>query len=121
MASRVGTVFASAARTATPTAVTIDTQGCKGILLFIDETAHASTPSVVFSVNRIDPLSGTKSLILASAAVATEGHTVLKIYPGVTAASNVSVSDIITSQVEVTAVHGNANSSTYSVGYQLIP
>lgn len=106
------TIYASAARTATPTAVTKRVDRAKGIMLLVDVTAIASTPSVVVTIDGI--LSdGSAYTILTSAAITATGRTALRIYPGITAATNVAVSDVVPQSVRVTATHGNANSITY--------
>jgi hypothetical protein len=121
MAALTGTVFASAARTATPTAVEIDTQRCKGIRLYINVTAASATPSVVFDIKTVDPVSDTKTILLSSAAITGTGHTLMVVYPGATAAANVAVSNVVGSKVQIVATHADADSITYSVGYALIP
>ena len=122
-ALEAGTVFASAARTATPTAVEFTNYGARGVRFAIDVTAITATPSVTFNIFVKDELSGNypATAILTSAAITATGQTVLRIYPGITAAANVAVSDIIGKTIKVTATHGDADSITYSMGYLLIP
>ena len=80
------TVFASAARTATATA-TIATGSCAG-LFFINVTATAATPSVVFTISGQDPVSGASYTILTSAAITSTGLTVLRVHPAPDNSSN---------------------------------
>lgn len=108
------TLYASAARTATPAAAAFASQGARGLHLVIDVTAVTSTPSVVFTIDAKDTLSGKWYNLLTSAAVTGTGTTVLKIYPGITVAANVSVSDTLPNQLRLVATHGNANSISYS-------
>lgn len=108
------TIYASAARTATPTAVTKRVDRAKGVMLIIDATASAATPSVVVTIDGV-AASGNAYNILTSAAITGTGRTVLKIYPGITAAANVAVSDVVPQTIKVTATHGDADSITYSM------
>jgi hypothetical protein len=93
----------------------------RGCHMVIDCTAIASSPSVVFTIQGSDPLSGKFYTILASAAIVAAGTTILRVYPGLTAVTNVTVSDVLPPRWRVIATHGNANSITYSVGALLIP
>jgi hypothetical protein len=123
MASLAGTVFASAARTATPTAVEINMQRCRGIRISIDCTASAATPSVLFAIKTKDPLPATPvyTAVLTSAAVTGASHVEMAVYPDITAAANVTASAILSDVVQITATHADADSITYSVSYNLIP
>lgn len=78
------------------------------------------TPSVVFKVQGKDPATGTYYDILTSAAVVAIGTTVLKIYPGITVAANVSVSDVLPQVWRVKATHGDTDGLTYSVSANLV-
>lgn len=115
-----GVLLASAARTATASSADQTNPNAKGVRIFIDATASAATPSVVFTVEVKDPISGTYTAILTSAAITGTGHTILVIYPGVTAAANVAVSMALGRTWRVTGTAGDADSLTYSVGYSLI-
>lgn len=116
-----GTVIASAAYTATQNSSTQTNYNARGVKLFISATAIAATPSVVFTVTARDPIdTATWVTLLTSAAITGISETVLTIYPGITAAANVSVSDILPRVWRVTATHGDADSITYSVGYSYV-
>lgn len=110
------TVFASAARTASADSSDLTNGNGRGLVLVIDATASAATPSVVFTVKGKDPLSGKYYTILASAAITGTGTTVLRVYPGLTAAANTVASDVLPRTYRVEAVAGDADSLTYSVG-----
>lgn len=114
------TAFASAARTATPTAVTLATHRAKALFVVIDETAHASTPSVVFSVYGKDTTSGQEFLLLASAAVTTEGTTTMQIGMGLPTTANLSANKPIPDAIVLRPVHGDADSTTYSVAVHIV-
>lgn len=118
------TVYASAARTATPTAVTVPTGRYKSLHLVIDVTAIASTPSVVCTVDALDPVSGKYYNLLTSAALTESGVPyvrVLKVGPGLPVTANVSANDALPSTIRVTMTHADSDSITYSVAATLIP
>ncbi|GIH07417.1 hypothetical protein Rhe02_54840 [Rhizocola hellebori] len=109
-------VYASAARTASPDTVELEVAGHIGMHLTIDATAATATPSVVFSILGVDRTSGKTYVILASAAVTGTGTTVLRVGPALTAAANLVANDILPPIIRISAVHGDADSLTYSVG-----
>jgi hypothetical protein len=115
------TVLASAARTASVDSDTFSNDGHKGVVVIIDATASAATPSVVFTIQGYSPLGNDYYTILASAAVTATGQTILRVYPGLTAAANTHANDILPPQWRVSAVAGDADSLTYSVAALLIP
>lgn len=113
---KVITCYASAARTATPAAmVAVRNPGLRGLVVVIDVTAVDSTPSVVFTVQGYDSVSGKYYTLLASAAITGTGTTVLKVFPGGTAAANLVANDLVPAAWRVIAAHADANSITYSV------
>jgi len=113
-------LYASAARTATPTAVNVNTSRIKGLRLVFDVTAVTSTPSCTVTIDAIDNTSGKFVNLLTSAAIATVSTTVLSIALGATVAANVSASTFLSDAVRVTVTHGNANSITYTLTAHLI-
>jgi len=114
------TVMASAARTATENS---DDQGNvtgRGVHVAINVTAVTATPSVTFTIQGKDTVNGAYYDILTSAAITATGTTYLSVYPGITAAANVSASDILPRVWRVRAVHADADSITYSVAANLV-
>lgn len=97
------TVYASAARTATPTAVTMSMGPYSTLRLVLDATAITSTPSVVVTVEMFDPLSNKWVTMLTSSAIATVSTNPLGPIAG------------LRGQVRITCTHGNGNSITYTV------
>lgn len=87
----------------------------RGIMVFVNVSAVVATPALTVKVQGQDPLSGTWYDILASAAIATTGFTVLRVFQGATAASNLTVNDVLPSLWRVIATHGDSDSITYSV------
>jgi hypothetical protein len=115
-----GTLLASAARTTTTNSADQTNHNGRGVLVFVNVTAVTSSPSVTVAIQEKDPISGTYTAILTSAAITGPGHTVLAVYPGVTVAANVAASHPLPRTWRVAVTHGNADSITYSVGYALI-
>jgi hypothetical protein len=97
-------VYASAARTATPTAYISSTRSYTALRIVLDATAVTSTPSVVVTVDVLDVASGKYVNLVTSAAIATVSTNVLTIATG------------LSGTVRITATHGNANSITYTLG-----
>lgn len=96
--------------------------GWRGIDLIIDTTlVPGSAPSTVFTIEGYDPVSAKAYTVLASAAVTAVGTVRLRVYPGATAAANTVVSDVLPAHWRLKAVHGNANSVTYTVAASLLP
>lgn len=114
------TIFASAARTATVNGDDQINDGGKGLHVVIDCTADPGTASVVFTVQGKDEVSAKYYTIIASAAITGTGTTVLRVYPGLTAAANTVVSDVLPRVWRVIATHADAESLTYSVGASVI-
>jgi hypothetical protein len=108
----------SVVRTAT-NAVTLRTEGARGIAVVLKITA-GTTLDIIAKIKGIDPVSGEKWDILASASKTGAGTTVLTVYPGITVAANVSASYCLPEDVEVELVHGNSNNATYTVSAQML-
>ncbi len=120
-------VYASAARTATPSAVlltpliTLHPSGrivdLSNLHLIIDVTAIALTPSVLFAIEAEDPVSGKfYALLTTPAAITGTGTTVLRIGKDIESVTNLSQQDFIPKSLRMTATHGDTDSITYSVG-----
>lgn len=97
------TVYASAARTATPTVVTFSMGANSTLRLMLDATAITSTPSIVVTVDMFDALSAKFINVLTASAITSVSSNPLGPIQG------------LRGQVKVTVTHGNANSITYSV------
>lgn len=108
-------VIPSAARTAdadfTFTCQTI------GGLFVIDVTAVTATPSVVFTIQGVEPISGNTWTILQSAAITSTGTTVLRVHPSLTAAANTIAKDMLPQAININCNHADTDSITYSVRF----
>jgi hypothetical protein len=117
------TVYPSLARTATPTAFTLDLSVSSGLVIVVDVTAKGTAPSVVLTVDGVDTASGQFWNLLTSAAiVAVTGSTplVLRIGRGLPAAANLVANDIVPDRVRIKMTHGNSDSITYSVAAHIL-
>lgn len=114
-------VLASAARTASVNSADFTNYGYRGLHVVIDATALAATPSVVFTIQGYSPVGDDYYTILASAAVTGAGQTILRVFPGATAAANLVANDYVPGIWRVSAVAGDADSLTYSVAASLLP
>ena len=112
-------IYASAARTATPTAVEVNTRRFRSMVVVFDATAITSTPSVTIALDRKDNASGKYINILTSAAIATVSTNTIRIGLGLPVTANVSANEPLPNVVRVTITHGNANSITYTVSAHL--
>jgi hypothetical protein len=93
------------------------TTSAKGGYVVIDVTLDAAAASVVFTIQGVDTASDSTWDILASAAVNALGTRVLRVYPGLTAAANLTVSDVLPQAVRIKCDHADADAITYSVGF----
>lgn len=91
----------------------------EGITVIVDVTAIVSTPSIVFSIEGLDPASGAYIPLLSSAAVVATGRTTLTVSPNCDTVANVSRRLALPAQGRVRATPGDADSATYSVGLWL--
>ena len=114
------TLFASAARTATVNGADQTNRFAKGIIFTVDATAITATPSVVFTLQGKDDLSGKYYTILASAAVVSAATTTYTVFPGAPATANVSANAQLPRTWRLIATHGDTDSITYSVGGTLL-
>lgn len=114
-------LYPSAARTATPTAVTARVDRYKGCILIIDVTASAATPSVTPKIEGVDAAGNVYTIATGAAQDGTVQRTAIRVYPGITASANVAVSDVLPQTIKVTLTHGDSDSITYSVELVLIP
>jgi hypothetical protein len=108
------TLLASAARTASTNSPDQTNYNARGVVVVIDATALAATPSVVFTIEGM-AAPGVYYPILASAAVTGVSRTVLVVYPGIAEAANAKASHPLPRFWRVSAVAADADSLTYAV------
>ena len=112
-------VLPSAARTATVSSPKFPGAQADTLTVAIDVTAIVATPSVVFTIERYNPVADDWTAVLASAAVTAAGNTVMQVGPALTVVPNSQESESIPLTWRVTATHGDADSITYSVYAEL--
>ena len=116
-----GTFLASAAQTTTQTqAQQANTDGHRGIRVVVDTTVFG-TGSVTVKIEAFDRTSGKWHTLLTGAAIVSVSTNVYTVFPGATVTANVSASAHLGSAWRIVATANNANSQTYSIGYELLP
>lgn len=115
LANRSFTLMESAARTADST-IRAHNDGWVGMILVIDATAVVATPSVVFTIQGVDPATSKTWDILASAAITATGTTILRVHPELAAAANSVAKDMLPAHWQLLCDHADADSITYAVG-----
>lgn len=117
-------VLPSAARTTTPDTqeFRVDRRGVAptALILTVDVTAIAATPSITVTINRVDPVSGKATALLTSLAITAAGTTTLKVGPYLAAAANAVAEDYMPPVFRIDVAHADADSITYSVGGMLV-
>lgn len=109
------TILASAARTATATSSAFKKKG-RGVLLVINATASAATPSVVVKLQQYLNSNDTWTDVLAGAAITAAGCQKLLIHPeGPDVANESESTELLGAQLRVVATAADADSLTYSV------
>ena len=111
--------YASAARTATPAVVDLNTSKDIGIQYVIDVTAITDTPIVVPTISGIDPVSGSIYTLLTGSAITATGTTVLQVHPEMAAVANLVGNAMLPQLTRLTMTHADADSITYSVSAML--
>lgn len=115
------TFLASAAFTTTQTqADQINYAGYRGIRVVVDTTVFG-TGSVTVQVQAKDLTSGKYHTLLTGAAIVSAVTNVYTIFPGATVTANVSANTQLSPVWRILATANNANSQSYSIGYELLP
>jgi hypothetical protein len=108
-------VYASVARTATPTAVEVVNDGqFNACYIFVSVTAAAATPSVVFNFEIYNRKGDSYVEVLDSAAVTGISENVYFLGAGAEVADLATVF-VPSDKIRISPVHADADSITYSV------
>src|SRR5262245_12342957 len=105
--------------TVTQTGADIQSPGARGVRLVVNMTA-AGTGSITVAIQGKDKQSGQYYAILTGAAITTNSVNIYTVFPGATAAANVTANDFIPEIWRWVATAGNANPATYSVGFSTL-
>ena len=114
-ANREATLLATGIRSADIASADQVNDHGRGVTVWISVSSIVATPSIIVSIQRKDPISGTYSDILASAAITAVGNIVLRLYPGIAAVANQAASDILPRTWRVYVSHADADQISYSV------
>lgn len=116
-AQRSHTVYASAARTATPDTQELELPGgTQYVTAVIDVTAVTADPSLTLKIEGVDRVSGKVWTLIEDAAVTATGTSTVSVGPGLPAAANATANAHVPPVIRFTVTHGDADSATYSVG-----
>jgi hypothetical protein len=108
--------LASAARTTTQTSADIVNYNWKKLTVVLDMTV-VGTGSVTVAINGKDTASGKYINILTGAAVTTNSTNRYRIGEALAAAANSVAQDYLPRIIQIVVTANNANTATYSVGY----
>ena len=115
---RTETLYASAARTATPTAAEFDAdllRDAEVLEVQIVSTAINLTPSVVPTIEVYNELAAAWMTVLTGAAITTGSASVRLLFgPNVAASANVAAQGIIGRRMRLKMTHADTDSITYS-------
>lgn len=118
----VSTVYALAARTATPAVSSQVTNiGCKGAEVHISVTAITSAPSVLFTLEAVIQPALTTFVTILEKTITAVGNYRMRVYPGLVAVAGDVAVDIMPKVWRFKTTHSNADSMTYSVAVTPIP
>lgn len=112
-------IYASVARTATPTAVEVNTRRFRSMVVVLDATVHAVSAALTVALDRKDNASGKYVNILTSASITAVSTNTIRIGLGLPVTANVSANEPLPNVVRITVTHGNANAVTYTVSAHL--
>lgn len=112
-------ILPSAARTTLQTPPDFVNEAHRGVKVVVDVTVYTAG-SLTVTIQGKDKVSRKYFTLLASAALAATGTVVLTVYPGLTAAGNLTASDVLPETWRVVTAVGDATSITYSIGASLL-
>lgn len=110
------TLLASAARTTTQTSADIVNYNFKKLTVVLDMTV-VGTGSVTVSINGKDSASGKYYNILTGAAITTNSTNRYRVGENLAAVANSIAQDYLPRVIQIVVTANNANTATYSVGY----
>jgi hypothetical protein len=109
------TVLQVSGGTTTQTSNDMTNYNAIGAILVLDVTSSAPG-SITLTLNGKDPVSGKYFSVLTGAAVTTVSTHVYRIYPGLTAVGNATVSDILPRTWQAIVTANTAGAMTYTLG-----
>lgn len=110
------TIFPSAARTAAPTSVVVDNIDWRGVILCLDVTAAAATPSITPQITARNEAGEWQAIWTAASAVTGTGDYEYCIYPGASGGNFTEVDGVpLPREIRIEVAHADADSITYSL------
>lgn len=119
-----GTALASAARTVSTLSSDLDSDGCSGLVVYLNVTVASGTGGLTTRLIAKDPISGATSVSAAvSAAATTTGLRVYHFAPGVGTLAGMGIgwgaaSVQVSKTFQLQVLHGDASSYTYSLTFE---
>lgn len=125
ISTRIIEALASAARTTAGgpyNSAAIKPEGRRGCILNVNVTLDPDTVSIVVKLQALDPENSVWTDIpdAATPAIAAVGHTRVTLYPGIAETANISISDILPTQIRAVATHTGGTTMTYSVNLEFL-
>lgn len=125
---QMGTLLASAARTATVQSLAQETPAAQGLLVFLNVSAASGTGGLVIRIQALDPASYDWAyLTLAPSVLTATGMYVIVLGPGALGPVSGAAGGVLQATAgpvprlwRVEVAHQDASSYTYSVGYQVV-
>jgi hypothetical protein len=114
-----GALTVPAGSTATVTGTDMANPAARGVKVVVVTTA-IGTGSITVTIQGKDPGSGTYYTLLAGVAITTNTTNIYTVYPGLTAAANVTATDVLPQTWRLLVTANNANAATYSVGFSTL-
>ena len=114
-----GALTIPAGSTTTQTGADMVNPEARGVKVVIVTTV-IGTGSITLTIQGKDPGSGNYYTLLAGAAVTTNTTNIYTVYPGLTAAANVTASDVLPQTWRLLVTANNANAATYTVGFSTL-
>lgn len=111
-------ILPSAIRTSLTTSVDQTNHDWRGVHVSVAVTLAPGVDTITPKIQGRDA-QGNYYDILVGPAISASGTTVLKVYPGITAAANASASDFLPAFWRVSVAHSAASNFTYSVNANL--
>jgi hypothetical protein len=114
-----GAMTIPAGATTTQTSPDLANPAARGVKVVVVTTA-IGTGSITLTIQGKDIASGTDYTLLAGVAINTNTTNIYTVYPGLTAAANVTATDVLPQLWRLLVTANNANAATYTVGFSTL-
>lgn len=89
-----------------------------GVEAVLDVTVAPGIDTVTLAINWRDSVSGKSGVLIAAAARVAVGTDRIRVFPGIAVAANLSASDVVPDEFNVTVTHSAGTNFTYSLKVQ---